>query len=134
MGQLINQLYIISIIYIADIVYFVIGYSIFIVRGDLPECEADQILRFAPAVQPIKPRLINESQSVKKSEGSRDDQLQQALAESRQLDDNEDKMLQKALQMSMEGRLYDVHTIHACILAKISTVYKDHLSIRTRSL
>ncbi|KAJ8308213.1 hypothetical protein KUTeg_013087 [Tegillarca granosa] len=79
------------------------GYSIFIVRGELPECEADQILRFAPAVQPIKPRLINESQSVKKSEEGPDDQLQQALAESRQLEDSEDKMLQKALQMSMEG-------------------------------
>ena len=37
------------------------GYSIFIVLGDLPENEADQLLRLCPAVQPIKPRLITDA-------------------------------------------------------------------------
>lgn len=80
------------------------GYSIFIVTGRLPECEADDLLNLAPAVQLIKPRLINENQSISKSEAQTDDpELQRALMQSRCEDEKDDKMLQRALQMSLEG-------------------------------
>lgn len=35
------------------------GYSIFIVMGNLPFCEADRVLKETPAVQHEKPQLIN---------------------------------------------------------------------------
>ncbi|XP_048736411.1 ataxin-3-like [Ostrea edulis] len=80
------------------------GYSIFIVTGRLPECEADDVLNLAPAVQLIKPRLINENQSISKSDTQTDDpELQRALMESRCEEEKDDKMLQRALQMSLEG-------------------------------
>ncbi|KAK3093807.1 hypothetical protein FSP39_020462 [Pinctada imbricata] len=79
------------------------GYSIFIVTGRLPECEADEVLRLAPAVQPVKPRLINENQAISQNEGQQDDEMQAVMEESRKLVDSDDKMLQRALQMSMEG-------------------------------
>ena len=73
--------------------------------GRLPECEADEVLRLAPAVQPVKPRLINENQAISKPGDPQeiDDEMQTAMEESRQLVDSDDKMLQRALQMSMEG-------------------------------
>ena len=85
---------------------FASGYSIFIVLGDLPECEADQLLKVMPAIQPTKPRLITDTKP--QSEGSTDidtDDLQRALQESRQLAESEDTALQKALVMSMEGEV-----------------------------
>lgn len=86
------------------IIFWWTGYSIFIVTGRLPECEADDLLNLAPAVQLIKPRLINENQSISKSEAQTDDpELQRALMESRCEDEKDDKMLQRALQMSLEG-------------------------------
>ncbi|XP_038075539.1 ataxin-3-like [Patiria miniata] len=36
------------------------GYSIFVVRGSLPENEADQLLNLIPAVQTQKPRLLTD--------------------------------------------------------------------------
>lgn len=92
------------------------GYSIFIVTGRLPECEADDLLNLAPAVQLIKPRLINENQSISKSEAKTDDpELQRALMASRCEDEKDDKMLQRALQMSLEGT-YTIRNVTGDIL------------------
>ena len=92
------------------------GYSIFIVIGNLMECEADQLLNLVPAVQPDRPQLIADATGSKvRAEGQAtgtgaeggqvdDEQLKQALKESKQLNEEDDKSLQRALQMSMEGR------------------------------
>ncbi|XP_022095675.1 ataxin-3-like [Acanthaster planci] len=49
------------------------GYSIFVVRGPLPENEADQLLNLIPAVQTHKPRLLtdlSQQQQQPRSTGS----------------------------------------------------------------
>lgn len=77
------------------------GYAIFLVLGDLMECEADQILSIQPAVQPIKPRLISDSQRASSSSGGfsqRD--LARALEESRQMVEDQDQSLQNVLRKS----------------------------------
>ncbi|XP_013089684.1 ataxin-3-like [Biomphalaria glabrata] len=80
------------------------GYSIFIVVGNLPDCEADQLLRLVPAVQPVKPRLLNEKETETVDGGGEEDRaLKEALRISKELNDNDDTALQKALQLSMEG-------------------------------
>uniref|UniRef100_A0A8C6WIS9 ubiquitinyl hydrolase 1 n=1 Tax=Neogobius melanostomus TaxID=47308 RepID=A0A8C6WIS9_9GOBI len=38
------------------------GYSIFVIRGNLPECEADQILAIMRVQQQQRPRLIGEEE------------------------------------------------------------------------
>ncbi|XP_033734071.1 ataxin-3-like [Pecten maximus] len=87
------------------------GYSIFIVGGNLPECEADMLLKLAPVVQQVKPKLINENLSVSSNqpmeEEEDDQQLQKVLAESRRADEHDDQALQKALQLSMEGYTWE---------------------------
>lgn len=42
---------------------FCTGYSIFVIRGNLPECEAEQILRFMRVQQQQRPRLIGEEEA-----------------------------------------------------------------------
>ncbi|PSN48441.1 Ataxin-3 [Blattella germanica] len=39
------------------------GYSIFVVFGPFPECDADTLLRIVPAVQTVKPRLLASAKS-----------------------------------------------------------------------
>uniref|UniRef100_A0A672K0Y2 ubiquitinyl hydrolase 1 n=1 Tax=Sinocyclocheilus grahami TaxID=75366 RepID=A0A672K0Y2_SINGR len=39
------------------------GYSIFVIRGSLPECEADQILRIMRVEQQQRPKLIGEDEA-----------------------------------------------------------------------
>ena len=77
--------------------------------GNLAECEADQLLCHTPAVQPIKPQLINQKAGPKstaepQAEG-RDEDLELALRESEKLNDANDHSLRKALQLSMEGTI-----------------------------
>ena len=36
------------------------GYSIFLVTGTLPECDADLVLQAVPAVQAVPPRLLSD--------------------------------------------------------------------------
>ncbi|XP_045187483.2 ataxin-3-like isoform X2 [Mercenaria mercenaria] len=88
------------------------GYSIFIVMGELSECEADQLLRLCPAVQPIKPQLITDNAqsragkggaSAGASGGEQDAEVEKALDESKKMIESDDVSLQRALQMSMEG-------------------------------
>jgi ataxin-3 len=44
------------------LVYFCLflGYSIFVVKGDLPDCEADQLLQMIRVQQMHRPKLIGE--------------------------------------------------------------------------
>ncbi|EPQ10757.1 Ataxin-3 [Myotis brandtii] len=101
------------------------GYSIFVVKGDLPDCEADQLLQMIRVQQMHRPKLIGEElaqvkeQSVQKTdleqtleanEGSgvldeEEEDLQRALALSRQQIDMEDEEadLRRAIQLSMQG-------------------------------
>ncbi|XP_018413996.1 PREDICTED: ataxin-3, partial [Nanorana parkeri] len=102
------------------------GYSIFVVKGDLPDCEADQLLQMVQVQQTQRPRLIGEDlavrnqrvQATEEDEGTRvldgsammdedEDNLQKALALSRQQIDMEDEEadLRRAIQLSMQGGL-----------------------------
>ncbi|XP_054758110.1 ataxin-3-like isoform X1 [Lytechinus pictus] len=86
------------------------GYSIFVIRGSLPECEADQLLRLIPAVQTQPPKLLSDlvqssNQRVSTGAGVTQDDLQKALNESRNLisGDKADDDLQAAIQLSLQG-------------------------------
>ncbi|OBS79253.1 hypothetical protein A6R68_18372 [Neotoma lepida] len=101
------------------------GYSIFVVKGDLPDCEADQLLQMIKVQQMHRPKLIGEElaqlkeQSVLKADLERvlevadgsgmldddEDDLQRALAISRQEVDMEDEEadLRRAIRLSMQG-------------------------------
>ncbi|XP_062863326.1 ataxin-3 isoform X2 [Trichomycterus rosablanca] len=100
------------------------GYSIFVIRGNLPECEADQLLQIMRVEQHHRPKLIGEDEA--QTSGPRnmgqhvvetrygvqdgvinedDDELKKALALSRQDIDVEDEEadLRRAIQLSMQG-------------------------------
>ncbi|XP_055411486.1 ataxin-3 isoform X3 [Bubalus kerabau] len=101
------------------------GYSIFVVKGDLPDCEADQLLQMIRVQQMHRPKLIGEElaqlkeQRVQKTDLERvlelndgtgmldedEEELQRALALSRQEIDMEDEEadLRRAIQLSMQG-------------------------------
>ncbi|CAH2327647.1 ataxin-3 isoform X1 [Pelobates cultripes] len=101
------------------------GYSIFVVKGDLPECEADQLLQMVLVQQFQRPRLIGEDAAARDRrvqmqehaiEGEPlyeapvmmdedEENLQKALALSRQQIDMEDEEadLRRAIQLSMQG-------------------------------
>ncbi|XP_060612572.2 ataxin-3 isoform X1 [Anolis sagrei] len=103
------------------------GYSIFVVKGDLPDCEADQLLQIVQVQQMQRPKLIGEDslqskdQRVQKpdveqtvdvnhSDGTAmldedEENFQKALALSRQEIDMEDEEadLRRAIQLSMQG-------------------------------
>ncbi|XP_040107846.1 ataxin-3-like isoform X4 [Oryx dammah] len=101
------------------------GYSIFVVKGDLPDCEADQLLQMIRVPQMHRPKLIGEElaqlkeHSVQKTDLERvfevndgtgmldedEEDFQRALALSRQEIDMEDEeaALRRAIQLSMQG-------------------------------
>ncbi|XP_073923399.1 ataxin-3 isoform X5 [Castor canadensis] len=101
------------------------GYSIFVVKGDLPDCEADQLLQMIRVQQMHRPKLIGEELAQLKeqrvlqtdlervleaNDGSgildeEEEGLQRALALSRQEIDMEDEEadLRRAIQLSMQG-------------------------------
>ncbi|XP_040916084.1 ataxin-3 [Toxotes jaculatrix] len=99
------------------------GYSIFVIRGNLPECEAEQILRIMRVQQQQRPRLIGEEEAQTSAGRSAalsqtevgfgveddvvddDEELKRALALSRQDIDVEDEEadLRRAIQLSMQG-------------------------------
>ncbi|KAM6171756.1 ataxin-3 isoform 2-T2 [Erethizon dorsatum] len=101
------------------------GYSIFVVKGDLPDCEADQLLQMIRVQQMHRPKLIGEElaqlkeqrvlktdleQVLEGNDGSGmldedEEDLQRALALSRQEIDMEDEEadLRRAIQLSMQG-------------------------------
>ncbi|XP_026956304.1 LOW QUALITY PROTEIN: ataxin-3-like [Sagmatias obliquidens] len=98
------------------------GYSIFVVKGDLPDCEADQLLQMIRVQQMHRPKLIGEElaqlkeQRVQKTDLERvleandgsgmldedEEDLQRALALSRQEIDLEDEEadLRRAIQLA----------------------------------
>ena len=77
------------------------GYSIFVVVGQLPQCEADDLLKIMPAVQMVKPQLL--SDVADKGVVSSDDDVQRALDES-QLLAAEEEELQAAIALSIQGQ------------------------------
>ncbi|XP_033115921.1 ataxin-3-like isoform X2 [Anneissia japonica] len=87
------------------------GYSIFVVRGHLPDCEANSILNLVRAVQRSKPvYLTDKTQSnpkaSKSTDGFSEEDLQQALEASKKYLDNpeEDKeSVQHAIQTSLQN-------------------------------
>uniref|UniRef100_A0A9J8ARC1 ubiquitinyl hydrolase 1 n=2 Tax=Cyprinus carpio TaxID=7962 RepID=A0A9J8ARC1_CYPCA len=96
------------------------GYSIFVIRGSLPECEADQILRIMQVEQQQRPKLIgeDEAQRVSVQQVSEpghtadevlldedEEELRKALALSRRGVEVEDEEadLRRAIQLSMLG-------------------------------
>ncbi|KAM4723857.1 ataxin-3 [Anableps anableps] len=95
------------------------GYSIFVIRGNLPECEAEQILKIMRVHQQQRPRLIGEdeaqtSMGTSSSQAQtdvgfvvedEDEELKRALALSRQDMDVEDEEadVRRAIQLSMQG-------------------------------
>ncbi|XP_002731119.1 ataxin-3-like [Saccoglossus kowalevskii] len=91
------------------------GYSIFVVKGQLPECEANEVLQIIEAVQTQRPKLLSELQKQNKSanDGASTskqhvnlDDLQKALKASGQCfesDQEEEDRLQEAIRLSMQG-------------------------------
>uniref|UniRef100_A0A3B3U7M7 ubiquitinyl hydrolase 1 n=1 Tax=Poecilia latipinna TaxID=48699 RepID=A0A3B3U7M7_9TELE len=92
------------------------GYSIFVIRGNLPECEAEQILGIMRVHQQQRPRLIGEDEAqtsmgyVSATDAGfvvedEDEELKRALALSRQDMDVEDEEadVRRAIQLSMQG-------------------------------
>ncbi|XP_078418353.1 ataxin-3 isoform X2 [Cetorhinus maximus] len=104
------------------------GYSIFVVRGELPECEADELLKRMRVVQRERPKLIGEEANQRTEFGQRvqnndweqaidmsksitnvldedDENLQRALTLSRQHMETEDEEadLRRAIHLSMQG-------------------------------
>ncbi|NXT00924.1 ATX3 protein, partial [Jacana jacana] len=104
------------------------GYSIFVVKGDLPDCEADQLLQMIRVQQMQRPKLIGEEtaqardQRLSRSDVDQaievnhpfdgtgmldedEENFQRALALSRQEIDMEDEEadLRRAIQLSMQG-------------------------------
>uniref|UniRef100_A0A3P9LZC2 ubiquitinyl hydrolase 1 n=1 Tax=Oryzias latipes TaxID=8090 RepID=A0A3P9LZC2_ORYLA len=81
------------------------GYSIFVIQGNLPECEAEQILGIMRVQQQQRPRLIGEDEAQTNEAVDDDEELKRALALSRQEMDVEDEEadLRRAIQLSMQG-------------------------------
>ncbi|NXX89830.1 ATX3 protein, partial [Centropus bengalensis] len=104
------------------------GYSIFVVKGELPDCEADQLLQMIRVQQMQRPKLIGEEavqsrdQRLPTSDVDQaievnhpfdgtgmldedEENFQRALALSRQEIDMEDEEadLRRAIQLSMQG-------------------------------
>ncbi|XP_067012532.2 ataxin-3 [Anabrus simplex] len=100
------------------------GYSIFVVFGALPECDADSLLRLVPAVQTVKPRLITSAGQKLSNTTEEDKDLQKALRLSlTQVTEelpltimnnvvDEDEELQKALRMSLEADAHPASRVH----------------------
>lgn len=89
--------------------YFLVGYSIFVLSGELPPCDAEDILRLMPVVQREKPKLLSEVKSGAEKQSATsvddfDDDLKKAIEESRHLDEDDDKTLKEALKQSMLGK------------------------------
>lgn len=86
------------------------GYSIFVIRGSLPACGAEEVLKYHPAVQSRRPRLLSdvrEQSNQGTSSGGQFSQedLQKALDQSRQMElssAREDEDVQEAIRLSIQ--------------------------------
>ncbi|TRY69699.1 hypothetical protein DNTS_008908, partial [Danionella cerebrum] len=94
------------------------GYSIFVVRGNLPECEADEILKFLRVEQQQRPKLIGEERPTVAAQPSDvthtpttvlldedEEELRKVLELSRKDLEQEDEEadLRRAIQLSMSS-------------------------------
>ncbi|CAI9730130.1 ataxin-3-like [Octopus vulgaris] len=81
------------------------GYSIFIIIGNLPPSDADQLLKIHPAVQPVKPTLESAAPlTASSSEDQMDPSLQQVIETTREYAEKDDPSLQRALAMSLKDK------------------------------
>ncbi|XP_043930652.1 ataxin-3 isoform X2 [Protopterus annectens] len=84
------------------------GYSIFVVKGELPDCEADEVLRMVRVQQRQRPTLIGEEAAQSGSQRIQRDDLDQALAASRDSGgivspvDEDEQNFQRALALSRQ--------------------------------
>ncbi|XP_077179630.1 ataxin-3 isoform X2 [Paroedura picta] len=83
------------------------GYSIFVVKGDLPDCEADQLLQMIRVQQMQRPKLIGEDTLQSKDQRVQKADLEQALDVSQPFDgtgmlDEDEENFQKALALSRQ--------------------------------
>ncbi|KAH0620418.1 hypothetical protein JD844_020843 [Phrynosoma platyrhinos] len=81
------------------------GYSIFVVKGDLPDCEADQLLQMIRVQQMQRPKLIGEETLQSKDQRAQNPDTEQALDINHPFDgtamlDEDEENLQKALALS----------------------------------
>lgn len=96
--------------------FLVSGYSIFIVFGSFPECEADVLLKLVPAVQSVKPQFLasvkgqNASNIVSNHDKGSEEDLQRALKLSlgshesqKETEPEQDASLQVAISLSMRN-------------------------------
>ncbi|XP_030308034.1 ataxin-3 isoform X4 [Calypte anna] len=127
------------------------GYSIFVVKGDLPDCEADQLLQMIRVQQMQRPKLIGEEtaqlrdQRLPRSDTDQaievnhpfdgtgmldedEENFQRALALSRQEIDMEDEEadLRRAIQLSMQVVEVSLWThYHRMFLSHLTQVRKS---------
>nr|XP_008987199.2 ataxin-3-like protein [Callithrix jacchus] len=98
------------------------GYSVFVVKGDLPDCEADQFLQTIRVKEIDHPKLTERKLPQEKQQrdhktvlkkaseetdesdlSDEDEDFQRALALSRQERKREDEDLHRAIKLSMQG-------------------------------
>ncbi|XP_066151095.1 ataxin-3-like isoform X1 [Euwallacea fornicatus] len=80
------------------------GYSIFVVFGELPECQADEVLKTNPVISASNPRYLGPSISTE-SDPDLQAALRLSLQSSEQQDspDSDDRELQEAMRLSLQA-------------------------------
>ncbi|KFV70624.1 Ataxin-3, partial [Dryobates pubescens] len=83
------------------------GYSIFVVKGDLPECEADQLLQMIRVQQMQRPKLIGEETAQSRDQRLPRSDVDQAIEVNHPFDgtgmlDEDEENFQKALALSRQ--------------------------------
>jgi len=83
------------------------GYSIFIVIGSLPDCEADSVLKIAPVIQTSPTRSsrpqTNRGKTPPTDSSDMDLAMRAAMEASRNEIDDDDSSLQRAMEMSLRS-------------------------------
>ncbi|XP_014325023.1 ataxin-3 isoform X2 [Xiphophorus maculatus] len=127
------------------------GYSIFVIRGNLPECEAEQILGIMRVHQQQRPRLIGEDEaqtSMGRTSASQtqtdvgfvvedeDEELKRALALSRQDMDVEDEEadVRRAIQLSMQGAVMSNSSSECEVLGVKSSSTEEGQKVQSETL
>ncbi|NWY42997.1 ATX3 protein, partial [Sylvia atricapilla] len=83
------------------------GYSIFVVKGDLPDCEADQLLQMIRVQQMQRPKLIGEEAAQSRDQRLPRSDMDQAIEVNHPFDgtgmlDEDEENFQKALALSRQ--------------------------------
>ncbi|XP_065828779.1 ataxin-3-like [Oscarella lobularis] len=77
------------------------GYSIFVVRGDLPPCEADTVLSVTEAVQTVQPYVLGGDDDDDDDEGLDRSSRRRHRRAREELDVENDAALKKAIELSL---------------------------------